>query len=281
LSLSCCSSYEQCSKAGTCINKNSDLYQEFYSGCNYSRVLESGRNFFSKKENGSGVVKTLEIKKSVPAVKKQLYLSCLDRLFAVYRRNKVGMSYTLKAEELEAIEKVFQDNEIPYVTEKQDNLCVIESGYPEAKFRVWVEIGEGKYNILNFNSLLLTEENCKKIANAFTVKGIFARVECMGIRGNYNAEPEQKKPEIKAKPELTPAESIPEKPEEIKKEIPEIVRPEKKTQKLYVITKDGQECLGLYKSLEIVREIVNKSNEKLKSKKYSQEKYGYKEVYGG
>jgi hypothetical protein len=279
MALSCCSSYEQCSKAGTCINKNSDLYKEFYSECNYSKVLESGRNFYYKPE------KVQEVK-IVP--EKEIFLYCFNRIFRICRRNKVGLSYIVKPDKVQELEDVFVENDIPYVTEKESFLCVDESGFPEAKSRVWIEVNDEKYNILNYNSLLITEENAKRIARAFEIKGIVAGIELMGIKKqNYeiqnNKNTKNPVPVVKKQlGQVTAKEAmahIPDKEnkEEIKTEIKAEIKTEQKTEqkiKKYVITKDGQETLGLFPKLEIVREIVRGMNEKLKH-----DKYGYKEVY--
>lgn len=158
----------------------------------YRKNLEAGRIFYGKNaiEVTEIVIEKPKIvikePKPVPNWMKpehHIYLICYNQSFKLCVRNKVGLSYGLKEESFTKLKNLFDAISIPYTTElseseqkeREKQLC---------NYRVTIKAGEDKYNVLNYNSLLIPEKIAKGIQKAFEAKGIPAKAEQYG---RYNA----------------------------------------------------------------------------------------------
>lgn len=279
--LSCCGSYMECSKADKCIKLDSNLYESFYKFCNYKNVLESGKNFYVKNEVMDQVqeIKILSSTGQVnpkiepAAAATEIYLYCFNRFFKVSKRvesYKSILSYPLKDKDIEKVKSVFDKNKIPYDTVQISSLCMVDNGDQKVEYRVVFEIGEEKYHVLNFNSLCITEGHAVNIAHAFKTKGIEARHERLGVSA-ADYKPANRVKTVKQE-KIKPV-------TDAKVEPLTVVKPEKKNEVEYIITKNGQPCLGVYKSLKSVIDIVEESNKRINKKSKKKKDEEYKRVY--
>jgi len=128
----------------------------------------------------------------------ELFLHCYERLFAIKARvesgrDRTGLSYDLSTEKFERLCNLFDNLEIPYMTEIAADKCFIDR--PEkldlspANSRVVIDIGDEQYNISNYNIYLIKSRYSEKIAKAFEVKGLASRVELMGKYYNVDFVP--------------------------------------------------------------------------------------------
>lgn len=211
-SFGCCSLYIECSDAKQCLR---DVNNSEYTGCYYRKNLEAGRIFYGKNAGKEPEIVIIEPEivqenpKIVPNWRKPeryIYLTCYNQPFKILLRNKVGLSYGLKEESFIKLKNLFEALDVPYIT----GLC--ESEY-EAKekqicnYRVTIEAGEDKYNVLNYNSLLIPEKIARGIQKAFEVKGIPAKAEQYG---RYNAVEIPPWSSGKAEMKVASVEAIPE-----------------------------------------------------------------------
>jgi hypothetical protein len=194
----CCSNFIQCSDAGTCLH----LSDPEYTGCQYRLNLEAGRVFYGNKIGTAAVAQMHDTKE----LDKSVFLHCLNRVFAIYKREgSYQLSWNLTPEQVGIIEEAFDEAGIPYKPEIDDlNECIID--YPSvedpapANSRVVFEVAGEEYHVLNFNSWLIKKAVAEKIAKALENHFIPARVE---LRGKY-ANVTRVEPFI---PEIKPAQT--------------------------------------------------------------------------
>lgn len=197
----CCSLNEECSDARECLHKsNSD-----YDGCMYRKNLEAGRIFYGKnaiKEPESVIEKpeiVTEKPKTAPNWMKPeyyIYLTCYNQSFKLCVRNKVGLSYGLKEESFTKLKNLFDALDVPYTTELSDTVQK-EKEKQICNYRVTIEVGEDKYNVLNYNSLLIPEKIARGIQKAFEAKGIPAKAEQYGRYNTVEIPPWNQRVEMK------------------------------------------------------------------------------------
>lgn len=198
----CCSLYKECSDARHCLR---DINDPGYSNCGYRRFnLEKGRIFYGKnaiKEVESKEPGTVQDKpKIVPNWMKpeyHIYLTCYNQSFKLCVRNKVGLSYGLKEESFIKLKNLFDALGVPYTTELSESVQE-EKEKQICNYRVNIEVGEDKYNVLNSNSLLIPEKIARGIQKAFEAKGIPAKTEQYGRYNTVEIPPWNQKMEIKA-----------------------------------------------------------------------------------
>lgn len=206
----CCSLNEKCSDARHCLR---DINDPEYSNCGYRRLnLDRGRIFYGKnaniqvetvQEEPKSVIEKPEIvikkPKTVPHWMEpecHIYLACYNQSFKLCVRNKVGLSYGLREESFIKLKNLFDALGIPYTTElseseqeaKEKQIC---------NYRVTIEVGEDKYNVLNYNSLLVPEKIARGIQKAFEAKGIPAKAEQYGRYNTVEIPPWNQRVEMK------------------------------------------------------------------------------------
>ena len=193
--MGCCSSFRKCSDARACVHADDQDYKR----CMYRTHLEAGRIFYGVNRNFS-----LEADEQSPTefpvadepiqelpLDKSIFLHCLNRVFAIYARQKNLWSIAVSPEQIIAIENAFDDAGIPYKPEIDEiNECVIDCPTIEdptpANSRVVFQIGEQEFHVLNYNSWLIKKSVAEKISKAFDNHFISSRVEFRGKYANAN-----------------------------------------------------------------------------------------------
>lgn len=175
----CCSSYKVCSEQGKCIH----LSNPGYSGCQYRKNLEAGRNFYSSNKSFK-VVKISEKKQS-----RELYITCYRQLFQVFSKdNKHWYSRKLDTDTdtVTELSELFDKHKIPY-RHKQDPIEELEGDILElsgpSNRRVIFEYSGNEYTVYNQGCYLMHDYIAESIKKAFANKGIKSRVEIIG--SNY------------------------------------------------------------------------------------------------
>jgi hypothetical protein len=166
----CCSHYVECSDVGKCIFTS----DPDYDGCQYSKNLDAGRNFYS----------TVVIKQNVQPVKKpeRIYLDCYNRCFNVGKLSK-EMTYRLSDIEINAIIDNFKKLEIPHVIDTVPEKCIMDGDAEEpANNRVTFKVPENEqtFVIANYNSCYIKKKYAEGIAKALKMKGIAAETQLVG-----------------------------------------------------------------------------------------------------
>lgn len=200
----CCSSFEICSDNLGCLHSDDNEY----IGCQYRKNLEAGKVFYGK--NAGKVIAfpakpvviepTVKIEETIEPIVEptiaqpiEVYISCYNRLFAVYSQNKNGNSYALKPFEKEALELEFARLDIPYKVEATEPEIVTEGSVEDpANSRVVFSLGEQKFRVLNANSYLIKRCYADGIVKAFKAKGLDARIELIGSYARTVPVPAQK-----------------------------------------------------------------------------------------
>jgi hypothetical protein len=213
----CCSNFIECSDARACLHSSDPEY----TGCQYRINLEASRIFF-----GSNVGTAAATVYDTEEPDKSVFLHCLDRVFAILKREgSYQLSRDLTPEQAEIIEAAFDDAGIPYKPEIDDiSECIID--YPSiedpapANSRVVFEVAGEEYHVLNFNFWLIKRTVAEKIAKAFENHFIPARVELRGKYANVTRVepfiPETKPAQISVKPVEMPKEAAQDSSTEVK-----------------------------------------------------------------
>ncbi len=217
----CCSRFIECSDARKCVHAD----DPYYLRCYYRRHhLEAGRIFYGVNcntgkraeadpetksvvtpppQNNGPEPETLEI------FDKSIFLHCMERVFSIYARQKNLWSIGATPEQVDTIEKAFDDAGVPYKPEIDDlNECVIdrptEADPTPANSRVVFEVDGQEYHVLNYNSWLIKQAIAERISKAFENHYISSRVEIRGKSNTSNIYTYQTKPDQRP---VTPAET--------------------------------------------------------------------------
>lgn len=171
----CCSKRDQCSDILQCIYKDDPEYSQ----CGYRKNLEAGRIFYGK---NAGKKPEPKIIPNWAKPEYHIYLTCYNQPFAVLARNKVGLSYQLKEESFNKLKNLFDALQVPYITDLSQGEFIDKETKEKqiCNYRVTIEAGDDKYNVLNFDSLLVPEKVARGIQKAFEVRGIPAKAEQYG-----------------------------------------------------------------------------------------------------
>ncbi|KXG77381.1 hypothetical protein [Thermotalea metallivorans] len=158
MSFACCAFYWQCSQEEMCVNK-----YDHRDECDYQKKLEKGINFF----------------------KKNLYIEIQGRLFRIgkrrdYQRDTQGLS----PQEQEEIKNLLKDDPRIWHERMIIEKCLDEkvSDRDRAVCRVFISIGDLKYNIHNYNGKAVTERTALMIRDYFREHGFGAAVEYVGSK---------------------------------------------------------------------------------------------------
>lgn len=226
----CCSSYVECSDSRSCLHKS----EPDYAGCMYRKNLEKGRIFYGKNANirvETESMNSRELQQEIEKIKEieeredehiskeylqpetiqekpkiipnwmkpeyNIYLNCYNQSFKLCVRNKVRLSYGLKEESFTKLKNLFDALSIPYTTELSESEQEVKEKQI-CNYRVIIEAGEDKYNVLNYNSLLIPEKIARGIQKAFEAKGIPASIEQYGRYSAVEIPPWNQRVEIKA-----------------------------------------------------------------------------------
>jgi hypothetical protein len=109
-----------------------------------------------------------------------IYLHCFNRLFKIASCKK-GHSYALDPGQKDIVLKIFDNLKIPYMTELQENLCLIDFPSKDDPSRasacIIFEVDGQEYKISNYNSYLIKPRYADLINKALINRGIKSYME--------------------------------------------------------------------------------------------------------
>jgi sulfur carrier protein ThiS len=142
--------------------------------CDYQRKLAKGLNFFKGKD---------------------LYLEIKGRMFHIGKRSDYHRdTRPLNQQEREDLKGQFKDGSILWHEGMLLEKCVDEkfSDTDRAVCRVFLSIGQEKYNIHNYNGRAVTEKTAFTIRDFLRKYGIGAAVEYVGTKVSKAVVPQEK-----------------------------------------------------------------------------------------
>lgn len=148
--ISCCGKYLECSSQKFCIN------EAHKSECSYAKKLEDGHNFYDNEHLN------------------RLYILVDGKCYAVSRRNKVNLLYSLDEKNTKIVKGELDILGINYLDQYEFKSCFAEktSDKKPAYWDISFSVGSDHYTIRNFNIRMMTHDLAKNVQVYLFEKGL-------------------------------------------------------------------------------------------------------------